>query len=91
MTDGTTQQYRHFVPEEVIATELFRAQRGGELATTPPQDRAKHRDTLLRQIDELRDEALLASKAQRDASLEEYLGLRIEFPNFPDIDLAFQN
>lgn len=91
MTDGTAQKYRHFVLEGVTATEPFRAQRGGGgSATIPPRDRAEHGDALLRQINELRVEALVASEAQRDAGLEEELGLQVEFESFPDVELAFE-
>ncbi len=55
------------------------------------QDRARHGGLLLRQIEELRIEAARASEAQREAGLEDGLGLQVEFESFPDIELAFES
>ena len=43
------------------------------------------------QISGLRVEADAASEAQRDAGMEEGLGIRVEFESFPEVKLAFES
>ena len=45
----------------------------------------------MRQLGELRSEAVTARAAQQEAGLDDGLGLRIEFESFPEIELAFES
>lgn len=91
MPNGTDERHRHFILEGVTETEAFRSRGGGGRPPTPPRNRAQHGGALQRQIDELRTEAVSASDAQREAGLEDGLGLQVEFESFPDIELAFES
>ena len=91
MSNGTDERNRHFILEGVTETETFRSRGGGGRPPTPPRNRTQHARALRRQIDELRAEAASASNAQREAGLEDGLGLQVEFESFPDIELAFES
>ncbi len=91
MANGTDEVYRHFILQGVTETEAFRSRGGGGRPPIPGRDRAQHGRVLQRQIDELRVEAAAASEVQRDAGLEDGLGLQVEFESFPDIELAFES
>ena len=84
---------RHFILEGVTDTEAYRypGTGGGGRPRIPTQNRAEHGARLSGQISELRVEADAASEAQRDAGMEEGLGIRIEFESFPDVKLAFES
>ena len=91
MADGTYERYRHFVLEGVTETEAFQPPSGGGKSPVPGRDRAQHGGTLLSQLDGLRIEAATASEAQREAGLEDGLGLQVEFESFPKAELAFES
>ena len=91
MANGIDEVYRHFILEGVTETEAFRSRGGGGRSPIPGRDRAQHGGVLQRQIDDLRVEAAAASEAQREAGLEDGLGLQVEFESFPDIELAFES
>jgi len=84
---------RHFILEGVTDTEAYRypGMGGGGRPQIPTRNRAEHGARLSGQISELRAEADTASEAQRDAGMEEGLGIRIEFDSFPDVELAFES
>ena len=91
MANGIDERYRHFILEGVTETEAFRSRGGGGRPPIPRRDRVQHGGVLRRQIDELQIEAAAASEAQREAGLEDGLGLQVEFESFPDIELAFES
>lgn len=91
MANGIDDVYRHFILQGVTETEAFQSRGGGGRPAIPRQDRAQHGGALRRQIDELRIEAAAASEAQREAGLEDGLGLQVEFESFPDTELAFES
>ncbi len=91
MANGSDERYWHFILDGVTETEAFRSRGGGGRSLIPKQDRVQHGEFLLGQIDELRLEATSASEAQREAGLEDGLGLQVEFESFPDIELAFES
>ena len=84
---------RHFILEGVTDTEAYRypGTGGGARPQIPTQNRAEHGGRLSGQISELRVEADASSAAQRDAGMEDGLGIRIEFESFPDVKLAFES
>lgn len=91
MPNGTDERRRHFILEGVTETEAYRSRGRGGRSPIPRQDRAQHGGALQRQIEELRSEAAAAGEAQREAGLEDGLGLQVEFESFPDIELAFES
>ena len=85
-------QHRHFVLEGFTETEAYRYPGGGGGGSTiPEQDRARHGSTLRGQIDLLRSVAENARDVQREAGMEDGLGLQVEFESFPDVELAFES
>ena len=91
MANGSDDKHRHFILEGVTATEAFRSRGRGGRHPIPRRDRAQHGGFLRRQINELQIEAVAASEAQREAGLEDGLGLQVEFESFRDIELAFES
>ena len=91
MPNGTDERRRHFILDGVTETEAYRSRGGGGRSPIPRRDRAQHGEALQRQIEELRSEAAAAGEAQREAGLEDGLGLQVEFESFPDIELAFES
>ena len=92
MANGTEGKNRHFILEGVTETEAYRSPlRGGSRSIVPERDRSRHGGGLLRRIDELRAEANAARDIQREAGLEEGLGLQVAFESFSGIELAFES
>ncbi|MCY4237642.1 MAG: S8 family peptidase [Rhodospirillaceae bacterium] len=91
MPNGIDERRRHFILEGVTETEAYRSQGRGSRSPIPARNRAQHAGDLKRQIEELRNEAAAAGDAQREAGLEDGLGLQVEFKSFPDIELAFES
>lgn len=83
---------RHFILDGVTETEAFRSpQQHGSRPAVPERDRERHGGTLRTQLDELHPQAEAAKEAQRQAGIDEGLGLMVEFESFPDIELAFES
>ena len=93
MANGRDGQNRHFILEGVTETEAYRypGGGGGDGSNIPERDRAKHAAALRGQLDAVRANAETAVDAQRDAGIEEGLGLQVEFESFPDVVLAFES
>ena len=92
MTEGTEGRHRHFILEGVTETEAYSSLRQRvKRPQVPEQDRAQHGGELQRQINELREEADSVREVQRDAGIEDGLGLQVEFESFPDVELAFES
>ena len=88
----TTGQHRHFVLEGFTETEAYRYPgRGDGGSTIPEQDRPRHGKALQGQVEQLRNEAENAREVQREAGMEDRLGLQVEFESFPDVELAFES
>ena len=85
-------QKRHFILEAVADTEPYRYPGGGSgPAKIPQRDRRAHAAALRAQLEEIGVAAGVAADAQRDAGMEEGLGLQVEFRSFPDLKLAFES
>ena len=92
MTEGTEGRHRHFILEGVTETEAYSSLRQRvKRPQVPEQDRAQHGGELQRQINELREKADSVREVQRDAGIEDGLGLQVEFESFPDVELAFES
>ena len=77
--------------EGVTEVEPYRSSGTGHQPDIPERERTQHGRRLLDQIDSLRLEAESVREAQRDAGMEDGMGLRVEFESFPDIELAFES
>lgn len=93
MTNPTDGRNRHFVLKDVTETEAYQypGGGGGGGANIPKRDRFQHAASLRGQLDEVRGHAATAAKVQRNAGMEEGLGLQVEFESFPDVELAFES
>lgn len=92
MANGGEGRNRHFILEGVTVTEAYRYPgRGpGNRPDIPERNRARHAAALRGQLAEVRASAETAADAQRDAGMEEGLGLQVEFESFPELELAFE-
>ena len=93
MANGNEGQNRHFLLKDVTETEAYSypGGRGGDRPSIPKRDRPSHAAALRGQLDEVRATAKTAADAQRDAGMEEGLGLQVEFESFPELELAFES
>ena len=93
MANGRVGQNRHFILEGVTETEAYRypGGRGSDGSSVPERDRTQHAAVLRGQLDAVRANVATAVDAQRDAGIEEGLGLQVEFESFPDVELAFES
>ena len=84
---------RHFILQNVTETAAYRypVLVVGRGSSIPEQDRIRHGGALRRQIDDVRGEAASAREAQRDAGIEDGIGLQVEFESFPEVRLAFES
>ena len=84
---------RHFILEGVTETEAYRyaGDGGGDRPNIPARDRSSHAAALRGQLDALREIADATGDAQREAGMEEGLGLQVEFESFPELELAFES
>ena len=84
---------RHFILQNVTETAAYRYPGlvVGRGSSIPEQDRIRHGGALRRQIENVRGEAASAREAQRDAGIEDGIGLQVEFESFPEVRLAFES
>ncbi len=93
MANGSEGKNQHFILKGVTETEAYRypGGGGGDGSNIPERDRIKHAAALRGQLDAVRENAETVVGAQRDAGIEEGLGLQVEFESFPDVELAFES
>lgn len=63
----------------------------GSRIRIPDRDRNAHGDTLLAKLQQLTPVLAEAVEQQRQAGIDEGIGLQIEFESFPDVELAFES
>lgn len=90
---GNKQENRpHFILQNKANTEDFASpSAGGGGASIPERDRQTHGSALLTQVQQLETTLTQAAAVQREAGMEEGLGLQVEFESFPDVELAFES
>ena len=90
MANGNGGQNPHFILEGVTETEAYRypGGGGGNRPEIPERDRPEHAARLQGQLAEVQASARAAADAQRDAGMEEGLGLQVEFESFPELELG---
>ncbi len=93
MANGSDGQNRHFILTDVTETEAYRypGRGNGDRANIPERNRASHAAALRGQLAEVRATAESAAAAQRNAGMEDGLGLQVEFESFPELELAFES
>ena len=92
MANGNDGRNRHFILEGVTETEGYRNPGGGgDGPEIPERDRSTHAAALRGQLSKVRATAEATAGAQRDAGMEEGLGLQVEFESFPELELAFES
>ncbi|WP_419939297.1 S8 family peptidase [Candidatus Palauibacter sp.] len=93
MANGNDGRNRHFILEGVTETEAYRypGGGGGDGPEIPERDRSTHAAALRGQLSKVRATAEATAGAQRDAGMEEGLGLQVEFESFSELELAFES
>ena len=93
MANGNDGRNRHFILEGVTETEGYRypGGGGGDGPEIPERDRSTHAAALRGQLSKVHATAEATAGAQRDAGMEEGLGLQVEFESFPELELAFDS
>ncbi len=93
MANGSEGKNQHFILKDVTETEAYSypGGGGGDGSNIPERDRTAHAAALRGQLDAVRENAETAANAQRDAGIEEGLGLQVEFESFPDVELVFES
>lgn len=92
MPESVKEKRRHFVLDGVTETEGYRPPvRHGARQSVLERDRASHGSVLLGHFQELKEEAEVVIESQREAGLDDGLGLQVEFESFPDVELAFES
>ena len=87
-----TGQHRHFILNGFTETEAYRYPvENRNRSANPERDRIRHGEALRGQINRLRNVAENAREVQREAGMEDGLGLQVEFESFPGIELAFES
>ena len=93
MANGNEGRNRHFILEGVTETEAYGypGGGGGGGANIPERDRRSHAAALRGHLEEVRATAAATADAQRDAGMEQGLGIQVEFESFPELALAFES
>ena len=83
MVNESPENYRHFILEGITETEEFLSpQQFGSRPNVPERNRDRHGMALQQQVEELR----LSTE-----TIDEGLGIQVEFESFPGIELAFES
>lgn len=92
MPDKEPNNRPHFVFQNNAQKESFRSpSAGGGGVITPAQDRNNHGNGLLQKFSNLSSVLEEAASQQRQAGIDDGIGLQIEFESFPDVELAFES
>lgn len=92
MTERENRSRPHFIFQERAQVETFKSpSKGGGGVNIPAQDRNVHGGKLLDSLRQLAPVIAEAAEQQREAGVEDGIGLQIEFESFPDVELAFES
>ncbi|MGL4861061.1 MAG: S8 family peptidase [Enterobacteriaceae bacterium] len=92
MANREPKHHPHFIFQNSARAENFAyAGGGGSGKQIPDRDRRTHGGALLGKIQQLKSVLAEAVQQQRQAGVEEGIGLQIEFESFPDVELAFES
>lgn len=91
MADNKQEKRPHIFLQDNGDREDFVSPSGGGGAAVIQRDRQTHGAKLFAQVELLKTTLSETVDAQREAGMEDGLGLQIEFESFPDIELAFES
>lgn len=92
MAEREQNNHPHFIFQNSAQAESFKSPpTGGGSSEVPAKDRNAHGGGLLEKLHQLTPVLAEAAARQREAGLEEGIGLQIEFESFPDVELAFES
>lgn len=92
MPDNKPKNHPHFIFQNSAQTENFTSPvRNGDGKEIPARDRKIHGSALLGKLQQLTPILTRAAEQQRQAGIDEGIGLQIEFESFPDVELAFES
>lgn len=92
MPDNKPKNHPHFIFHNNAQAESFTSPvKGGGGKQIPDRDRNTHGDALLGKLQQLTPILTEAAEQQRQAGIDEGIGLQIEFESFPEAELAFES
>lgn len=92
MAERKPKKHSHFILQNNGQAESFASPpRIIDTKQMPARDRNKHGGALLGKLQQLKPILATAVEEQRQAGIEEGLGLQIEFESFPDVELAVKS
>ncbi|WP_305909720.1 hypothetical protein Q9L42_003990 [Methylomarinum sp. Ch1-1] len=92
MAEREPNNHPHFIFQNSAQAESFTSPAtGGGGKQIPSRDRETHGGALLGKLQQLTPVLAEAADQQRQAGVEEGIGLQIEFESFPDVELAFES
>lgn len=85
-------QYHHLFPSNTSTTEQFTSPKSGRKTfNLPPRNRSEHKDKLLRQMQEIKQDAVLLSKQRKTLGITAEDGIIITFNSDTNCDLKFES
>ena len=92
MAERESNNHSHFIFQNSAQAESFTSPAtGGGGKQVPGRNRAAHGGALLGKLQQLKPVLAEAVEQQRQAGVDEGIGLQIEFESFPDVELAFES
>ncbi|WP_322994869.1 S8 family peptidase [Castellaniella sp.] len=92
MAEREPNNHPHFIFQNSAQTESFTSPAtGGGGKQVPDRNRDAHGSALLGKLQQLKPVLAEAVEQQRQAGIDEGIGLQIEFESFPDVELAFES
>lgn len=91
MADNKQEKRPHIFLQDNGSREGYAYPGGGGGGAVIQRDRQSHGAALSAQVEQLKTTFSQAAEVQREAGMEEGLGLQVEFESFPDIELAFES
>lgn len=92
MAEREPNNHRHFIFQNSAQAESFTSPAtGGGGKQVPDRNRDAHGSALLGKLQQLKPVLAEAVEQQRQAGIDEGIGLQIEFESFPDVELAFES
>tara|TARA_R110000851_G_scaffold73979_1_gene163105 strand:+ start:9930 stop:12434 length:2505 start_codon:yes stop_codon:yes gene_type:complete len=92
MAERESNNHPHFIFQSSAQAESFTSPAtGGGGKQVPDRNRDAHGSALLGKLQQLKPVLAEAVEQQRQAGIDEGIGLQIEFESFPDVELAFES
>ncbi|MGE4591191.1 S8 family peptidase [Alcaligenes sp.] len=92
MAERESNNHPHFIFQNSAQAESFTSPvKGGGAKQVPDRNRDAHGSALLGKLQQLKPMLVEAVEQQRQAGIDEGIGLQVEFESFPDVELAFES